>query len=269
MKILLVGNGKFGSNYVNNFNQYFPNIQLDISINHNWNNEIIDNNYQGIIIATPPSSHVEIAEFALENNIPVLIEKPLALSKVEILKLAGYQSPILVNHIHLFSTAYQNLKKCVDVSKIEKIFSLGYNDGPKREYSSLWDYGCHDMAMILDLAQEFPRKIVAEPIRTQTGTLYNIKLYFESFETESLVGNGGKHSIRKFKIHTDGLKLIYDDKMRPQYHPTPLHNTIQTFIDAINGGHDYRLGLDLSLKVTEILEICQSQCNNFALPQET
>lgn len=267
MKILLIGNGKWGKNYINNFNH--SNVQLDVSINRNWKEEINDKSYQGVIIATPPSSHIEIAEFCLQRNLPILIEKPIALSKIEILKLSQYQSPILVNYIHLFSTSYQKLKKSIDASKIDKIFSLGYNNGPKRDYSSLWDYGCHDISMILDLAQEFPYKVYAEPIKTETGVLYNIKLYFNRFETESLVGNGGKHPIRKLKIHSDGLKYIYDDKMRPHYHEPSLYNAIQIFLGAIDGKEDFRLGLDLSLKITEILEICQKQCNNFVLPQET
>lgn len=256
MKLVLVGNGKWGKNYVNTLTS-FPDITLQIANRDNWKS-LINDLPDGVIICTPPSSHVEIASHSLSKNIPTMIEKPLSLSLLEAQQLQTFKSPILVNHIHLFAEAYQQLKNIVNNRRIESITSLGFNNGPIREYSSLWDYGCHDLSMILDLVNDFPEKIEAQEIKTETGSLFNIKLQFDTLTTESLVGNGGQKPIRKLKIDCDGLKIVYDNAHRPAHHNLPLTNALNVFINAIKGIPDSRLGLDLSFKIIKILEICQN-----------
>lgn len=254
-KLLLVGAGKWGQKYISTLNT-FPDVELQIADRNNWRN-LIDEIPDGVIVCTPPNSHVEIASYSMLKGIPTMIEKPLSLSLSEAESLTPFKVPVLVNHIHLFSEAYQNLKNVVHHRKIDKITSLGFNKGPVRAYSSLWDYGCHDLSMILDLTNSFPQQIEASELRTDTGSLFNIKLQFDTFYTESLVGNGGQKPVRKIKVDCDGIKVVYDDKERPNHHIPPLTNALRVFIDAIGGKPDYRLGLDLSLKVIQILESCK------------
>lgn len=258
MKLLLVGNGKWGKNYISTITHCFPNVDLQIGSRDTWQS-LIDAKPDGVIVATPPSSHIEIASHALQYDIPVMIEKPLALSYQEAATLQQYKAPILVNHIHLFATAYQHLREMTNKREISKIVSLGYNKGPVREYSGLWDYGCHDVAMILDLMETVPEKVHLEEVKTKIGSLFNIKMKFEWFHSESLVGNGAEKPIRKLKMYCDGLRLVYDDKMRPGNHSLPLTNALKVFMGAIQGINDPRLGLDLSLQVVKILEECQNQ----------
>lgn len=256
--IVLIGAGKWGKNYITTLAS-FEGINLSVATRDTWK-QLIDGKPDGVIIATPPSSHIEIASYALERNIATMIEKPLCLSSQELSSIQA-TAPVLVNHIHLFATAFHSLKVATQDIKIEKIFSLGYNNGPHREYSSLWDYGSHDIAMVLYLAKQNPHKINTELVKTVRGDLFNVTMYFDKFESESLVGNGGAHPIRKFKIHGEGLKYIYDDKIRPAHHAPPLTNALNVFIKAIDGVEDDRLGLDLAIKVTKILELCQNNLN--------
>lgn len=256
MNLLLIGNGNWGKNYVKTINNFYPNIKLIIANKDNYIN-LINNKPDGVIIATPPDSHISIAQQALSLDIPVLIEKPIALSIEEVKKIEKYTAPILINYIHLFSQSYQNLKNIVQNSSISEISSLGFNHGPIRNYSSLWDYGCHDIAMILDLVKEYPQNIKIEQIKNSDDTsLYSMELYFKNMVARSLVGNGGKHAVRKFKINCEGLWHVYDDNNKYPQHALPLTNTIQVFINAINEKHDDRLGLDLSFNVIKILEKC-------------
>lgn len=254
LNLVLVGAGKWGQNYISTLSQ--DDVNLTIANRNNWK-RLIDERPNGVIVCTPPESHIEIASYSLQKDIPTMIEKPLALSMAEVQLLSEFQAPILVNHIHLFSNAYQFLKKTVSPYQIEKIVSLGFNKGPIRAYSSLWDYGCHDIAMILDLAQEYPQDIAVSEIETKNGSLYNIKLKFSKFESESLIGNGGEKRVRKFKVDCNGLRLSYNDTDRPIGYSPPLTNAIKVFKDSILGKSDERLGLDLALKVTKVLESCQ------------
>lgn len=261
MRLLLIGAGQWGKNYVSTIAKYFPDIELQIGNRDTWQH-LIDAKPDGVIVATPPGSHIEIAERSLQSDIPTMIEKPLALSYQEACKLQQYKAPILVNHIHLFACPYQWLREMIVIDKcrLNKIVSLGFNKGPVREYSSLWDYGCHDLAMILDLIKEYPSQITATETQTETGSLFNIKLKFKDCETESLVGNGGQKSVRKLKINYNGVQLTYDDKLHPKTDLPPLVNAIRVLEQNIREGiYDYRFGLDLSLQVVKILEECQNQ----------
>jgi len=257
MKLLLVGNGKWAQSYISTL-VGFPDVQLKIANRDSWK-YLIDENPAGVIVCTPPSSHIEIAEYSLQQNIPTMIEKPLALSYQEAIALQQYKAPILVNHIHLFSTAYQYLKKSIASEHINSIVSLGFNKGPIREYSGLWDYGCHDLSMILDLMDEYPSSIDVSEVKTKHGSLFNIKLKFGQVETESLVGNGGEKRVRKLKVECGGLNLVYDGKLHPPAHELPLTNALKVFLAAIGGEGDPRLGIGLALDILKILEVCQNQ----------
>ena len=248
--ILLIGRGHWGKNYISTLTNYFPDISLKVANRESWKS-LIDEKPDGVIIATPPQSHIEIASYALEKNIAVMIEKPLALSLSEAEKLKQYTAPILVNHIYLFSNQYQELKNIIKDRKITKIVSLGFNKGPIRDYSSLLDYGCHDIAMILDLVEECPEKVDITETKTQSGSLFKINMKFKTLDSESLVGNGGEKRVRKLKVEFDGLKLVYDDKPTDDYN-SPLINALKVFIGDIDGDGDYRIGLGLSLKVMKI-----------------
>lgn len=254
--ICLVGQGQWAQKYISTLSK-FPNINLQIANRDNWKSLIFKTLPEGVIVCTPPDSHIEIATYSLKLGIATMIEKPLSLSLSEANVLKQFCSPILVNNIHLFSEAYQNLRNFTKTNKINKISSLGFNNGPIRPYSSLWDYGCHDLSMILDLAEDMPEKINAEEIKTISGSLFKIKLQFKTFDAECLVGNGGQKPVRKLKIDCGGLKVEYNDKSRPAEHAAPLEEAIKIFLAAIAGHKDYRLGIGLSLKVTQVLESCE------------
>lgn len=256
LDLVLVGNGAWGKNYVSTLAQ-FSGVNLQIATRENWKS-LVDSGPDGVMICTPPDTHIGLALYALQKGIPTMIEKPLCLSLAEAEALKQFDIPILVNHIHLFSDAYQNLRDLAGRQSISKIVSLGFNKGPTRSYSSLWDYGCHDLSMILDLAQEMPQNIDVFDIQTSTGSLFNIKMDFRTFSTESMVGSGGQKRVRKLKIECGGLKVEYDDTM-PSHHALPLTNALCVFQQAILGAQDYRLGLDLPLKVLKVLEVCQEQ----------
>lgn len=246
-KIALIGgNGKFGQKYLSTLQSQFQ-ITPQIGTRDNWK-QLIDQKPDGVIICTPPDSHIEIALFALKKGLPVMIEKPLALSLSETEQLKSYQYlPILVNHIHIFSSKYQEIKDSIALRQITHIKSIGSSNSPPRNYSRLWDYAPHDIAMILDLTQTYPKQIMCQ---TDDHQSFQIKMQFDSFESVSQVGYS-ETRIRHLDINNG--RFIYDG-MQNEF---PLTNAIGVFLRAIKGKPDYRLGLDLSLKVMQVLEACQ------------
>lgn len=264
----IVGVGDWGKNYVRTIEEHFPDVTLIQGNRDNWKKLKCD----GVIISTPPDSHVEIAKFFLKKNIPTIIEKPLALSVKEARQLSKFKSPILVNHIHLFAPAYEILKGNINSkSDIISIESSGMNNGPFRDWCPLFDYGSHDIAICLDLLKEYPNKINAQQIPQGPGKIFIVNLEFSNCKATIKVGNGALYKYKNTQVNLKSnkyAKLVYEDNkltgFREEYlnkiyvpNISPLQNAVQIFTDSINGKMDPRLGLDLSLNVLKVLEECK------------
>jgi len=275
MKTLgLIGAGKWGRNYINTIAN-FENCKLLVAGKEDWK-DLINKKCDGIIISTPPESHIEIAIEALEKNIPVIIEKPISLNYEDIELLNKYKSPIIVNHIHLFSDYYQFIKNNCDHNAITALYSCGYNNGPIRNYSSLYDYGPHDIALTLDIMRGRPQKFTAQKqqvsLNEEIAENFNVSLFF-NIEKDNIkgelkadlgFGNGFPTKMRKFIVSSHKDTFIYDDLSEnkllfnglpviDKYEQTPLFNVIKVFLDAIDGKEDYRIGLDLTNDVMFII----------------
>lgn len=266
--IILVGAGKWGKNYITTFKS-FPEIELKIAKREDWK-QLINLNPDGVIIATQPDSHIEIASYALERNIPVLIEKPLALSLQEAEKLKKFTAPIMVDYTHLYSNYYRHVLSTIRNTQLRSIVTNGYNNTPDRKYSALWDYGSHDIAIVMDLQGPYkPFQVSCKKIPSDSGEMYQIDLYFKSwidFSAHCLVGNGGSKKARDITINMEGVTVYHDDTV-VNHDPSPLHNIIDIFLKNIDGKSERwnRESLNFALTVTKILEHCEKSLNEGAI----
>lgn len=258
INIVQVGSGAWGQRYIDTFKN-FPEVSLTIAHRNNWK-KLITNDIDGVVVCTPPDSHITIASYALERNITTIIEKPLALSLLEAETLLRYDvSKIFVNHIHLFGKGYQTLKDLLAFKKnnITGIVTTGHGPSSPREgYSALWDYGPHDIALILDFCYPtMPSKVLTQ----QKDNLFTITMYFEKFKTVSIVGITDTKS-RTITIDYDGIKLNYDDLVRSPFYIDPLYCFIDVFLQHIVYKDKFfyiRNGLDLPLRIMKVLEAAQ------------
>lgn len=249
--ILLIGRGSWGQRYARTLLD--QPIRLEIT-GKNWEKALEEKAPDGVIIATPPETHVEIARVALSLNIPVLIEKPIALTMVDLEKLSGYSVPILVNYSMLFTKTFEQLQFFRGIHSID--VSL-YNRGPIRSYSGLWDYGSHAIAFIQVIKKEYPHRIKIEEYPDDQGSLYRIELSYSNDKAVCVVGNAGLEKCNKYQVQCGGFSISYDDLLRPSDHTPPLTNVISVFLKIIAGEQDQRTGLSLSREVTSILETCE------------
>ena len=94
IKICVIGAGKWGKNHIrtlselgalggvvetdsherNQIIELYPNVSCLSSIE-----DAFEADFDGYVVATPPITHVELAEQILRNNKPVLVEKPLTI----------------------------------------------------------------------------------------------------------------------------------------------------------------------------------------------
>jgi predicted dehydrogenase len=161
---------------------------------------------------------------ALEAGKAVFVEKPVTLDPGEAQTMLTAAErcarPVLVDHIHLFSPAWQALKHraLAGPGRLRSIGSAGGNRGPVRpDTPALWDYGPHDVAMCLDLIGEKPRAVSATletRLETGAGAAETILLrlsFADGVEAEILVGNAVETKQRRFTARFDGATMTYDD----------------------------------------------------------
>jgi predicted dehydrogenase len=188
----------------------------------------------GVIAATTPQHQAEIGAACATAGVPLLVEKPLGLSLADVERVrvrfdeSKSKAPLIVDYIHLWAAAYAGLKLRVadagGTSGLEGISSLGFNRGPLRSWSSLYDYGPHDLAMSLDLLGPDTafRLLDARRIPSDTAgaELFDARFELGGVPVHMCVGNGGATKARRFAASmAGGRELIYDDT-RP--HPFKL-----------------------------------------------
>jgi len=182
VKIGIIGCGEWGLNFVRVFNQLpestiwgcadisserleyvitqYPTIKTTNDYNVILGNSEID----AVYIATPASTHYEIAKQALSADKHILVEKPITLKfreAKELVDLAKSKNKILmVGHTFLFNMAIRKLKEYILSGELGEIYYLYLNRtnlGPIREdVDAITDLIPHDISIILYLLDQIP-----------------------------------------------------------------------------------------------------------------
>lgn len=159
IRLGLVGLGRWGTNILRTLKE-FPDVTVITAA-------VDSAQLDGVLIATPGSTHAAVAAPFIKKGLAVFIEKPFATNFEDALRLQKLaqksEAVIQVGHVHLFNPAYQAAKKAMHESgKLRSIFFEGMNNGPYRDdMSVLWDWAPHDVAVLLDLMGELPQYVQA------------------------------------------------------------------------------------------------------------
>lgn len=177
----------------------------------------------GIIIATPGSTHFPIVEALIKKKVPLFVEKPLTINYKETLllqKLAKkIKTPLMVGHIYLYNPAFKTAKQVLpQIGKIRYMSFKGYNYGPFRsDMSALWEWAPHGVAMSIDLLQEMPQSVNAWAINTlrpkeKLYDNFSICLHFKKNRTVVLEC-GWLYPLKRREMMILGTKgsIIFDD----------------------------------------------------------
>jgi hypothetical protein len=153
-----------------------------------------------------------------------------------------------------------------DVMQIE---TLAGNDGPYRDYSFIWDYAPHEIAMILGLKYIQPKieKVSIKKTGNFSGNC-NLLLSFDDFSTASVkLWNDRLPKMRSFQVRVKDKVYIYNDQKSPSVlivngseisveYTKPLTNAVNTFIKAVQNKHsiDYRFGSHWGVQIASLIE---------------
>jgi len=298
----LIGTGNWGKNYIATINkinhielvailksnQIKPSgIKSNCKVFTKYEDFISFQKFDGIIIASPPNTHCEIASKLILEKIPIIIEKPLTTKLIEaksLLKLAQQNKGIvLVDHVFLYHSTFRLIKKYItDTNNINSIESIGGNKGPyRRDVTPLWDWGPHDIAMCLKIMESVPIEIKAEKISSKNNSKISenikINLVFENkTEAKILIGNNFLEKKRKFTLYNKQEIISFNPfiqnelicqniadkkiinfsirKNEYNFNKLPLNNLLDHFYNLIYNGESNLSDLRLGVEVTKILD---------------
>ena len=187
IRIGVIGAGHWGPNYVRNFReldaaqmvavadpradaratlqQRFP----DLKLYEDYRELLAEGEIDGVVVATPASTHHEIGMACLQAGKHVLIEKPLATSAAAALELAQYPLAdgqiFMVGHIFRFHPGINRVRELMyegTLGTTRYLHCVRTNLGPvRKDVSVIWDLAPHDVSIALHLFNGMPARVSA------------------------------------------------------------------------------------------------------------
>ena len=305
-KIGLIGLGRWGRNIVNATKQ-IPFLKLsciasknpnskdivtsDCKIFSDWRDMITFPELDGVIICTPPKTHFEIAQYFLKADFPILIEKPLTLNIKEAKTIYNlskqFKKLVMIDFTQLFNYKFIALKEELrQVGNIKFIMTKAGNFGPYRvDTPVLWDWGSHELSILISLIGKSPNKISVKKIkenieRDGDESIWNLNCFFDNqIESSTLIGNMMPRCRKIGVLGSIGM-LVFDDlsniplkfynNWNSQSFPTqggvsldvrktkdPLVLVLESFSNLIKNDVTEHWSLSMGVEVTRLLNNCE------------
>ncbi len=244
-KVSIIGYGYWGPKLARNFqNSNFFNLTsiIDISkknlikakrdfplakIGNDYKQSLNKLNISLVVISTPTKTHYQIAKYALEKKINVLVEKPLSLSikEVKILENLAKKNKVLlfVDYPFLFSGSIKYIKKLIDDKKFGNLIEIESfrEQAPiRKDCNVVWDLTVHDVSILDFLLKKMPYRYESRKFKTvsknQADTAYlnlsyknNINVFLKNTWISP-----SKIRLIKFKFKK---AIVYCDENEPIY----------------------------------------------------
>ncbi|SHK46795.1 Gfo/Idh/MocA family oxidoreductase [Thermocrinis minervae] len=204
MHILLIGLGNMGSKYLQKIKQMGESpVLCDIDSSKRDGEHPFYCHYgevneplKAVIIAIDPSKHVDVALAFLEKGLPVLLEKPPALSSKDFERISSFDN-LYVSEVESFSVCAEHIPKNAKSIKIER-FGRG-----KGYVSPLWDLAWHDLYLLLRTYS----KVEVKELSVKNG-VWTLRGYADQAEFELSVQWESPHPRRIWNV--DEGKVILD-----------------------------------------------------------
>ena len=241
IRIGVIGYGYWGPNLVRNFFET-PGMQVacvsdlradrlalvhsrypSIRTTQDFRELIEDPSIDAVAIATPVSTHYDLALRALQEGKHVLVEKPLASNTEQVqhlMDLAQKRNLVLmVDHTFVYTGAVRKIRELVDSGTLGEIYyydSVRVNLGLfQHDVNVLWDLAVHDLS-IMDYVLPFrPCAVSATGLSHLPGGPENIAyltLFFEGSQIAHIHANWlAPVKLRRTLIGASRKMIVYDD----------------------------------------------------------
>jgi predicted dehydrogenase len=293
--VAVVGLGYWGPNWVRNFQQgqfakrivacdldetrraHVSQLYSDLETTSRFEDILSDQDIEGIVVATPVSTHYSMARRALEANKSVLVEKPLATSSQEaeeLLKLARERKKILmVGHTFEYSAPVLKMREIIASGELGDVFyvsSVRANLGLfQRDVNVTWDLATHDISIILSLmGGRMPEAVSCQGESHYGNGVEDVAMLTLRFERNIIafvhVSWLDPDKIRRTTVVGSRKMLVYDDlatqeKIRIYDKGVTAQKYYDTFGDF---QFSYRYG-DIKIPRIEEREPLRCECEHF------
>jgi len=201
----------------------------NLAVNQPWiqtttlNEDIFRSDLDAIVIATPVSTHFQLAREALLHGKHVLVEKPLTANvsqAEELVALAQEQQRILmVGHTFEYNPAVNELRKLVQNGELGKIYCIEaerVNLGLFRnDINVIWDLAPHDISILLYLLDQRPERIKVQAhthVQSNIEDVAHLDLEFaDGMNAHIHVSWLHPCKIRRVTVIGDARMVVYDD----------------------------------------------------------
>ncbi len=157
---------------------------------------IADPSIDAVVIATPVTTHFELAAKALEAGKHVLVSKPMTATVDEASRLvdlaAARGKVLLVDHTFVYTGAVRKMKEIIDSGSLGEVLyydSVRVNLGLfQRDVNVIWDLAPHDASIIEYLVPSQPVAVSAHGVSHVRGQPENIA-YVTLFYPNNLIAH--------------------------------------------------------------------------------
>ena len=240
VKVGVVGAGYWGPNLIRNFCE-IPEVELSMVVDKKQDRrdhihdrypsvyvtqnfqELLNSNVDAVVIATPVSTHYELARQCLQSGKHVLIEKPItcnvdeAKSLLQLGKETGLV--IMVGHTFLYNPAVNALKEIISSGEIGEVYyinSTRVNLGLYQpDINVIWDLAPHDVSILLYLLGTLPESVSARGgmfVKAGQHDVAYVTLYYPNGLLADLrVSWLDPCKIRSLTIVGSKKMIVYDD----------------------------------------------------------
>ncbi|HUE82037.1 MAG TPA: Gfo/Idh/MocA family oxidoreductase [Pyrinomonadaceae bacterium] len=241
IRVGVIGYGYWGPNLVRNFMEApgttvtavcdlrperlarLPKRYPSIRILNNSAGLFKDPEIDAIAIATPVSSHYELALAALREGKHVLLEKPLAATSDQALRLideaARARRVLMVDHTFVYTPAVRKIKELIAAKTLGDIYyydAVRVNLGLfQHDVNVIWDLAIHDLSIMDFVLPAQPVAISATGISNIPGQPENvayITLFFSAPQIAHVHVNWlAPVKVRHTLIGGSEKMILYDD----------------------------------------------------------
>ena len=195
----------------------------DARITTDWREVVSDPRVHAVVIATPVSTHFDLALAALRAGKHVLIEKPLATSVEQVQRLIDESERrrlvLMVDHTFVYTPAVRKVRELVQDAAFGDLY---YYDAVRanlglfqHDVNVIWDLAVHDLSIMDYVLSDRPCAIAATAMSHVAGRPENIAYLTVFFPTKVL---GHIHvnwlapvKIRQTTICGSRQMIVYDD----------------------------------------------------------
>jgi len=194
----------------------YPSVQLATSME-----QLLDAS-DAVMVATPVSTHCQVAKLVLERGKGVFIEKPMAASSAEcteLMELAEQKgATLMVGHTFVYSPPVRKIREYRDRGLLGDVYFLSsyrVNLGIHRhDVDVMWDLAPHDLSMFLYWMQESPVRVSAagRACIGKMSDIASIRLEFPSGAIANLeVSWLAPSKLRRTVLVGSKSMVLYDD----------------------------------------------------------